>query len=90
MERRRPALLIPVPPSVPTGEGTVRSGRAVVLRFPDLLADVRRNAAWDDLLARADRAWTWRDRDSLSELAVCLLQLARDVVPEWTGPETDV
>jgi hypothetical protein len=85
--RRRP--LIAVSPVAPTGE-TVRSGLGVLLRFPELSADAPRNAAWDDLLAHADRAWTWRDPDSLAALAVCLLRLARDVVPEWMGPDTDV
>jgi len=66
----------------------------VLLRFPDLLADGPlddglRNAAWDDLLALTDRAWTWRDPDSLSALAVCFLQLARDVMAEWAGSEAD-
>ena len=86
----RRAPLIPVPPIAPTGDETVRRGRGVLLRFPDLFADAAHNAAWDDLLAHAGQAWTWRDRDSLSALAVCMLRLARDVVPEWSGPETDV
>lgn len=87
MGHLRRAPLIPVLPSAPTGDETVRPGRGVLLRFPDLLADAARNAAWDDLLAHADHAWTWRDQDSLTALAVCLLRVARDVMPEWTGPE---
>jgi hypothetical protein len=66
----------------------------VLLHFPDLvtdgpLADGPRNAAWDDLLALADGAWTWRDRDTLSALAECFVQLARDVMVEWAVPEAD-
>ena len=89
MGYRRRAPLVAVPPVSLTGE-TVRSGGGVLLRLPDLSADAPRNAAWDDLLARADRAWTWRDPDSLSALAACLLRLAEDVVREWGGPEIDV
>ena len=89
MEFRRRAPLVAVSPVSPTGE-TGRSGSGVLLRLPDLSADAPRNAAWDDLLARADRAWTWRDPDSLSALAACLLRLAEDVVREWGGPEIDV
>jgi len=62
----------------------------VLLRFPDISGDARRDAAWDDLLAHADRAWTWRDRDSLVVLAVSLLRVAREVAPEWVDPEADV
>lgn len=81
---------MPVLRIAPTGDETVRPGRGVLLRFPGLFADAARNAAWDDLLAHAGQAWTWRDRDSLSALAVCLVRLARDIGPEWTGPETDI
>ena len=89
MGRGQRAPLIPVSPLTPTDE-TVRSGRGMLIRFPGLVADAPRDDAWDDLLAHADRAWTWRDPDSLSALAGCLLRLARDFLPEWTGPETDV
>lgn len=86
---RRRAPLILVSPVAPVHE-TVGSGRGVLLCFPELSADAPRNAAWDDLLAHADRAWTWRDPESLNALAACLLRLADDVVWEWSGPETDV
>ena len=89
MGYRRRAPLVAVSPVAPTGE-TVRSGKGVLLRFPELSADAPRNAAWDDLLAHAGRAWTWRDPDSLSALAASLLRVAGDVAREWSDPEIDV
>ena len=86
---RRPPLTS-VRPVAPKGDETGRPSRGVLLRFPDISGDARRDAAWDDLLAHADRAWTWRDRDSLVVLAVSLLRVAREVAPEWVDPEADV
>jgi hypothetical protein len=83
------ARLIPLPRAAPPGAETVRPGRGVVVRLPDFSGDAARNAAWDDLLASADWAWTFRDPDSLSALGIRLLQLARDVLPEWADPQTD-
>ena len=61
----------------------------VLLRFPDLSGNARRDAAWDDLLAYAEQAWTSRDSHSLV-LAVTLLRLAREAAPERVGSETNV
>jgi hypothetical protein len=88
MRPRRCTRLVPLPPAAPPGAETVRPGRGVLVRLPDLSADAARNAAWDDLLACADWAWTFRDPDSLSAVGICLLQLARDVLPEWGDAET--
>jgi len=86
MQRQRRTRLVAVLPIAPTRRDmTVRPGRGVLLRFPDPSVDVLRNTAWDDLLTHADEAWTRRDRDSLTALAVCLVRVARDIVPEWTG-----
>jgi hypothetical protein len=86
---RRRALVIPFPQGEsPRGREPLHSGPGVLLQFPDLSADAPRNAAWDDLLANVQQAWTWRDPDSLTALAVCLLRVARDVMPEWAAPET--
>lgn len=88
MGHRRRASVIPLRPvEGAAGLQAAHLSSGVLLRFPDLRTDARRDAVWDDLLSCAHQAWTWRDRDSLSELALCLLQLARDVLPEWTGPE---
>ena len=94
MRNRRRVRRVRVLPTAPTRDTAVPPVRGVLLRFPNLVADGPlddgpRNAAWDDLLALTDRAWTRRDRDSLSALAVCFLQLAREVVVEWPGPESD-
>ena len=82
---------IPVLPIAPARDIAVRPARGVLLRFQHFPGrspadDAPRNAAWDDLLALADRRWTWRDPDSLSALAVCLVRLARDVAAEWPVP----
>jgi hypothetical protein len=94
MGRPRRVRPVPVVPFAPTRDVAVRPVRGVLLRFPAILADGppddgARNAAWDDLLALVDRAWTWRDPDSLSAVEACFLQLARDVTAEWAGPEAD-
>ena len=85
---------VPVLPIARTRDAAVPPVRGVLLRFPTLppdgpLDDGARNAEWDELLALSDQAWTRRDRDSLSALAVCFLQLARNVLAEWAGPEAD-
>jgi hypothetical protein len=85
MQRRRRAPLGTLPIAPARRVANVRR-RGVLLRFPGRPVDRLRDAAWDDLLAHAGDAWTCRDRDSLMALAVCLLRLARDVLPERTGP----
>ena len=46
--------------------------------------DAKRNEAWDELLALVDKAWTWRDPDTLNEIESCLLRLGLVVETEWT------
>ena len=89
MGHRPCARLIPLPRTASPGAETVRPGRGVLVRLPDFSGDAARNAAWDDLLVSADWAWTFRDPDSLSALGIRLLQLARDILPEWADPETE-
>jgi hypothetical protein len=89
MGRRRHVPRSPVPPIARSDDDTLRRGRGVILRFPSPRAGAPRNAAWDDLLALAQRAWACRDPDSLSAVAACVLRLAGDIAPEWTGRAKD-
>jgi hypothetical protein len=52
--------------------------------FADDDPDANRNAAWDELLALVDKAWTWRDPDALGEIESCLLRLGLVVEAEWS------
>ena len=45
--------------------------------------DAQRNQAWDELLVLVDRAWSWRDPESLAELEAQLLQLGVAVEVDW-------
>jgi hypothetical protein len=46
--------------------------------------DARRNQAWDDLLTLVDRAWSWRDPESLGELEARVVHLGLVVEADWT------
>jgi hypothetical protein len=45
--------------------------------------DSRRNQAWDELLVLVDRAWSWRDPESIAELEARLLELGVAVDADW-------
>ena len=45
--------------------------------------DTQRNKAWDELLILVDRAWSWRDPESLAELEARLLELGIAVETDW-------
>jgi hypothetical protein len=67
---RRPAAALPHP------------GRLVHL-WGSRDVDARRNQAWDDLLVLVDRAWSWRDPDSIAELEARLVELGVAVEADW-------
>jgi hypothetical protein len=46
--------------------------------------DAPRNGAWDELLRLVDKAWTWRDPETLNEIDACLLRLGLVVEAEWS------
>ena len=47
-------------------------------------ADDAPNAAWDDLMHTALRAWTWRDPDTLSALADAIAFVRPYVDRDWS------
>jgi len=76
-------------PAGPQSGGPERAGRtgsrAVILRpWGDQDADGRRNEVWDELLRLVDRAWSWRDPETLSELETCLQPLGITVEMDWS------
>ena len=79
--------IVPFPGGPPPGRGArPGTGRpaAVYRPFASDDPDAKRNAAWDELLAVVDKAWTWRDPDTLNEIESCLLRLGLVVESEWT------
>jgi hypothetical protein len=69
------------------GPGTLeapRRGPGKLLRLShDGGLDAERNCAWDELLTLVDRAWSWRDPESIAELEARLLELAIAVEADW-------
>jgi hypothetical protein len=69
-----------------------RSGVVVPFRRPVTEAlrvlgrceDDAPNAAWDDLLHAALRAWTWRDPEALSALADAIAFVRPHVDRDWS------
>jgi len=47
-------------------------------------ADEAANAAWDDLMHSALRAWTWRDPDTLRALADAIDRVRPWVDRDWS------
>jgi len=59
--------------------------RGTVVRLSrDRDVDAQRNQAWDHLVTLVERAWSWRDPESLEELEARLLQLGLAVEADWT------
>jgi hypothetical protein len=47
-------------------------------------ADAGPNGAWDQLLRLVDRAWAWRDPETLNQLEECVLRLGILVEADWS------
>ena len=52
-------------------------------RLSELQRDAGLNAIWDELLAGAKEAWSWRDPESLLALEGCIERLRKSVFEDW-------
>jgi len=81
------ATVVPFPVAKrPAARARVGTGRpaAVYRPWDSHDPDAVRNGAWDELLRLVDKAWTWRDLDTLNEIDACLLRLGLVVEAEWS------
>ena len=80
---RGSARIVPFPLAGP-GTPEPRRGRGKLVRLShDRDPDSQRNQAWDGLLTLVNRAWNWRDPDSIAELEARLLELGIAVEADW-------
>ena len=87
MGREPKGTIVPFPGGQrPGGETRTATNRpaAVYRPWDDPDPDAGRNGAWDELLQLVDKAWTWRDPDTLNEIDSCLLRLGLVVEAEWS------
>ena len=87
MGREPKGTIVPFPggqrPGGAAGAGT--GGPAAVYRpWDEHDPDAGQNGTWDELLRLVDKAWTWRDPDTLNEIDACLLRLGLAVEAEWS------
>ena len=76
--------VVPLPLVRPRRPEAPRSHPARLVHLcgsPDV--DCRRNQAWDELLVLVDRAWSWRDPESIAELEARLMELGIAVDADW-------
>lgn len=82
------AVVVPFPAVPPRGgreHGSRLPGQGVVVRPWDQAdADAGPNEAWDQLLRLVDRAWAWRDPETLSQLEECVVRLGILVEADWS------
>jgi hypothetical protein len=83
MRYRERATVVQFPAGGPSRQRPAARGGGTVLHLwrPDV--DARLNQAWDDLLAATDRAWNWRDPESLKALEGCLRRIGSAVDDDW-------
>ena len=81
---RGTARIIPLPlPGPGTLEASGRGPGKLVRLSHGRGLDAERNCAWDGLLTLVDRAWSWRDPESIAELEARLLELGIAVEADW-------
>jgi hypothetical protein len=87
MGREPRARVVPFPAgSRPGGPPRAETGRPATVYRPwdEHDPDEGRNGAWNELLRLVDKAWTWRDPETLNEIDACLLRLGLVVEAEWS------
>jgi len=83
---RGPQRAVPPPPR---DRGGPRFGGEVITlesyrrRLEELRQDAGLDAAWNELLAAAEEAWSWRDPETLRALEACLTRLRAPVLRDW-------
>jgi len=53
-------------------------------RLEELRQDAALDAAWNEFLAAAEEAWSWRDLETVRVLETCLARVKTPVLGDWS------